>query len=56
MTIIMKTKPVVVEALGLIKKGLDTSRIPGNIGTNEIQKIIMLETTAHILRKVLSLK
>ena len=53
--IIIITKPVVVRALGLIKKGLDTSRIPGNIGTNEIQKITMLGT-AHILRKVLSLK
>ena len=42
MTIILITKPVVVEALGLIKKGLDTSRIPGNVGTNEIQKITML--------------
>ena len=54
----MKTEtiPVVVGALGLIKKGLDkvTSRIPGS-NTNEIQKITMLET-AHILRKVLPLK
>ena len=49
--------PVVVGGLGLIKKGLDkvTSRIPGNISTNEIQKITMLGT-AHILRKVQSLK
>ena len=33
--------PVVVGALGIIKKGLDkvTSSIPGNISTNEIQKI-----------------
>ena len=45
----MKTEtiPVVVGALGLIKKGLDkvTSRIPSNISTNEIQKITMLSTT-----------
>ena len=51
---------VVVGALGqinIMKKGLDkvTSRIPGNINTNEIQKITMLGT-AHILRKVPSLK
>ena len=55
----MKTEtiPVVVGALGLIRKGLDkvTSTIPGNISTIEIQKITMLGT-AYILRKVLSLK
>ena len=55
----MKTEtiPVVVGALGLIKKGLDkvNSRIPGNISTIEIQKITM-RGTAHILRTVLSLK
>ena len=35
----METTPVVIEALGLVKKGLDkvTSRIPGNINTNKIQ-------------------
>ena len=43
----MKTEtiPVVVGAMGLIKKGLDkvTSRIPAsNISTKEIQKITML--------------
>ena len=47
----MKTEtiPVVVGALGLIKKGLDkvTSRIPRNISTNEIQKITMLSTAKH---------
>ena len=51
---------VVVGALGLmnvVKKGLDkvTSRIPGNINTNEIHKITILGT-AHILRKVFLLK
>ena len=49
----MKTEtiPVVVGALELIKKILEkvTSRIPGNINTNEIQKITMLGT-AHILK------
>ena len=52
-----ETIPVVVGALGLIKNGLDkvTSRIPGSISTSEIQKIKMLGT-AHILRKILSLK
>ena len=50
-----KTMPVVLGALGLMKKELDeiTSRISGNINSNEIHT--MLET-AHILRKVLSLK
>jgi len=56
----MKTEtiPVVLGALGLIKKGLHkfTSRITVNIlSCNEIQKITVLGT-AHILRKVLSLK
>ena len=39
---------VVVGTLGLIKKGLDkvTCRIPGNISTNEIQKITILGTTS----------
>ena len=51
-----ETIPVVDGVLRLIKMGLDkvTSRIP-DISTNEIQKITMLGT-AHILRKVLSLK
>ena len=37
----METTPVVIEALGLVKKGLDkvTSRIPGNINTNKIQNM-----------------
>ena len=49
--------PVVVGALGLTKKGVGkvTSRIPGNVSTNEIQKITV-PGTAHILRKVLSPK
>ena len=51
----MKTEtiPVVFEALGLTQKGLDkvTSRVLGNISTNEIQKITLLVGTAHILKK-----
>ena len=52
-----ETMPVIVGALGLLKKGLDkvTSRIPRNISNNAIQKITMLGR-AHILRKVLLLK
>ena len=52
-----ETIPVEVGVLELIKKGLDkvTSRISGNISTNEIQKVTLLGT-AHILMKVLSLK
>ncbi len=51
------TIPVVIGALGLVKKGLAkfTDRIPGNINTNDVQKIALLGT-AHILRKILSLK
>ena len=55
----MKTEviPVVIGALGLVKKGLEkfTNKIPGNIQINEIQKIALLGT-AHILRRVLSIK
>ena len=55
----MKTEviPVVIGALGLVKKGLEkfTNKIPGNINIDEIQKIALLGT-AHILRRVLSIK
>ena len=54
MNVGMKTTtiPVVIGALGLIKKGLEKyiERIPGNI--TELQKITLL----HILRKTLSIK
>ena len=54
----MKTEtiPVVIAALGLIKKGLKkhTEKIPGAISINELQKLTLLGT-AHIVRKVLSL-
>ena len=49
--------PVVIGALGLIKKGLEknTKQIPGNIKISELQKIALLGTS-HILRKTLSIK
>ena len=55
----MKTEliPVVVSALGVIKKGLEKliREIPGNIlNLWEIQTRTLMETT-HILRKVLSI-
>jgi len=52
-----ETVPVVTGAFGLIKKGLEnyTQKIPGNIKMEELQKISLLGT-AHILRKVLSIK
>ena len=51
------TIPVVIGALGLIKKGMEkyVKQIPGNIRVQEIQKIALLGT-AHILRRALSIK
>ena len=53
----MKTKtiPVIVGALGIIKKGTQkfVNEIPGNLFLDEIQKI-MLNSTAHILRRTIS--
>ena len=51
-----KTIPVIVGALGMIKKGIQkyVSEIPGNLCLSEIQKIV-LNSTAHILRGTLSL-
>ena len=51
------TIPVVIGALGLIKKGMEkyVKQIPGNIKVHEIQKIALLGT-AHILRRTLSIK
>ena len=55
----MKTEiiPVVIDAVGVIKKGSDKfiSEIPGNINLQDIQKTTLLGT-AYILRKVLSIK
>ena len=48
--------PVVIGVLGLIKKGLDTTKqIPGNIKISELQKIALLGTSC-ILRKTLTIK
>lgn len=51
------TIPVVIGALGLIKKGLEkyTKQIPGNVKISELQKIALLGTS-RILRKTLSIK
>ena len=51
------TIPVVIGALGLIKKGLEkyAKQIPCNIKISELQKIVLLGTS-HILRKILSIK
>ena len=55
----MKTEiiPVAIGALGVIKKGSEKfiSEIAGNINLQETQKTTLLGT-AHILRKVLSIK
>ena len=54
----MKTKtiPVIVGALSMIKKGTQkyVNEIPGNLSLAEIKKIA-LNSTAHILRRTLSL-
>ena len=44
--------PVVIGALGVIKKGIDKQicKIPGNINVTELQKIARLGS-AHILRE-----
>lgn len=49
-----QTVPVVVGALGVVSKELkkNISKIPGNINTDELQKITLLGTS-HILRKTL---
>ena len=50
------TIPVVIGALGLIKKGTEKhiEKIPGEISLPELQKIALMGT-AHILRKTLSM-
>ena len=44
-------------ALGTIKKDREnyTNKIPGNTNIHELQKITLL-STAHLLRRVLSIK
>ena len=51
-----KTIPVAIGALGMIKKGTQnfTDQIPDKSSLQGIQKIV-LTSTAHILRKVLSM-
>lgn len=50
------TIPFVIEALGLINKGVEknTSLIPGDIKIHQMQKFVLVET-AHIVRKALSI-
>ena len=52
-----ETIPVVVGALGVIKKGLKkyVDKMPGTVSIVELQKITLLGS-ARILRKVLSIK
>ena len=52
-----ETIPVVICALGVIKKGLEkyNDEIPGTVSIGELQKNNLLGT-AHVLRKVLSIK
>ena len=51
-----KTIPVVIGALGMIQKGTQNfiDQIPGKPSLKEMQKLV-LTSTAHILRKVLSM-
>ena len=50
------TVPVVIGALGVIKKGIEKhiEKIPGKVNITELQKIALLGSS-HILRKVLSI-
>ena len=52
-----ETVLVVIEALGLVKKGTKnyTGKIQGNMRITELQKTVLLGT-AHILRRALSIK
>ena len=51
------TIPVIIGALGLVKKGMEKyiNKIPGHISIQETQKCVLLGT-AHILRRILSIK
>ena len=51
------TVPVVIGALGVVKKGIEkhTDKIPGKINITELQEIALLGSS-HILRKVLSME
>ena len=52
-----ETIPVVIGALGVIKKGLEKNvdKIPGTVSIDELQKITLLGTI-HVLRRVMSVK
>ena len=52
-----ETVPVVIGALGVIKKGLEeqTGKIPGSMNIGELHRLMLLGT-AHILRRVPSTK
>ena len=51
------TVPVVIGALGVVKKGIEEhiDKIPGKINSTELQKIAQLGSS-HILRKVLPIE
>ena len=51
------TVPVVIGALGVVKKGIEKhiDKIPGKINITEFQKIALLGSI-HIHRKVLSIE
>ena len=51
------TVPVVIRALGVVKKGIEKyiDKIPGKINITELQKIALLGSS-HILRKFLSIE
>jgi len=51
------TVPVVIGALGVVKKGIEKhiDKIPGKLNITELQKITLLGSS-NILRKVLSIE
>ena len=51
------TVPVVIGALGVVKKGIekDIDKIPAKVNVTELQKIA-LQGSSHILRNVLSIE
>lgn len=52
-----ETVPIVIRALGLVRKGIDnfTKSVPGNINIQVTQKISLLGAS-YTLRTVLSIK
>ena len=53
----INTRPVVINlgGFGLVKKGMERYKIPGNIKIQQVQKCVLLRT-ANILRRSLSIK